>query len=117
MKEISKKDSGMASRVFLGKVGTLPGSLIDSEIYAGRADIPLKGATEYINIEKAWHSNNEIPDDVDLCLLDLGSREYDLGRIYINSFGKALWQSDLADWSTGTVRRWAYIKDLLPSRK
>lgn len=117
MKEISKKDSDMASRVFLGRVGILPGVSVDSEVYAGRADLPLNGATEYINIEKAWHSFEDIPTENDMCLLNFGSEVYGIGQCFTDGYGKYNWKTDLGEYPMAVAYRWAYIKDLLPSKQ
>lgn len=118
MKADTKKDFDMSPRVFLGLVGMWPGVKEDSEMYLGRADKSFKGATtEYINIGRAWHSSDEIPGDIDQCLLDLGDSEYNIGRIFTNGNGEYLWQTDFACRPTNAVLRWAYLKDLMPSKR
>ncbi len=107
MNEKSKKDSDMAMRVFLGFMGELNKHLV----YAGRANEPLKGYTEYVNIEKAWHSNEETPTMDDACLINTSGENFEIGHFAYNT-----WETDFTFYTQEEIARWAYIEDLLPSR-
>lgn len=66
---------------------------------------------EYIDLSQVWHDASEEPKGAYIVLCDvLDNRQWIVERFYID-MAYATWK-DYAD--AISVRRWAYISDLLP---
>ena len=71
----------------------------------------VEWADENPNLERLWHDASEEPQGTYIILCDaLDNRQWIVERFYID-MAYATWK-DFAE--TISVRRWAYISDLLP---
>lgn len=83
----------------------------DCEMLKETFYIGAKWADEHLNLERLWHDASEEPKGTYIVLCDvLDNRQWIVERFYID-MAYATWK-DFAE--AISVRRWAYVSDLLP---